>query len=73
LIRWQVSNNNSFHYLCILMSTKEIEEFNAILIKKANSTVSKEEAEIRLKELGILTKNGRISKRFKGLTRNVQK
>jgi len=55
------------------MSTKEIEEFNAILIKKANSTVSKEEAEIRLKELGILTKNGRISKRFKGLTRNVQK
>jgi len=61
-------------YLCIDMSTKEIEEFNALLLKRAEELGnSKEAAEAKLKKLGVLTKDGRISKRFKGLSRNVQK
>jgi len=56
------------------MSTKEIEEFNALLLKRAEELGnSKEAAEAKLKKLGVLTKDGRISKRFKGLSRNVQK
>ena len=56
----------------VSMSQKEIDEFNAILKKRLEEVSnSKEAAEQFLKNAGILTAKGNISKRFKGLTRNV--
>jgi hypothetical protein len=52
------------------MSQKEIDEFNEILKKQQiEVSNSKEAAEKLLKELGVLTPKGNISKRFKGLKR----
>ena len=54
------------------MSKKEIDEFRAILRKQLEEVSnSKEASEKLLKELGILTPEGHISKRYKGLKRNV--
>jgi hypothetical protein len=57
------------------LSKKEIAEFREILRKQREEVAnSKEAAEALLKSVGILTPSGRISKRFKGLTRvNVSK
>ena len=54
------------------MSQKEIAEYKEIIRKRrVEVSNSKEAAEELLKELGILTPEGNISERFKGLKRNV--
>jgi len=54
------------------MTKKEIEEFMEILRKqKEEVSNSKEAAEKLLMELGVLTPDGKITERFKGLKRNV--
>ncbi len=54
------------------LSKREFEEFKEVMRKqKEEVSRSKEAAEQLLKDLGILTSKGNISKRFKGLKRNV--